>query len=193
VAKSTGRGPGMDPAFLAANNAYQALRAVDGDDLDMAVAMLSQRLGKTVGTNPSGDAGRGAGAGGVGARSDGATPSAKEFVNGKRTIKEIERIAVYAYYLAHHKDTPEFNAKDIRTFRTEVRGAGFSNLPVHMDNATKAGYLTSIGGGKKGITPRGEALVEALPNREAVEAALEAHPVRGRRGKKSARKRKGGG
>ncbi len=45
MAKSTGRGPAMDPAFEAANNAYQALKSVKGDKLEMAVAMLSQRLG----------------------------------------------------------------------------------------------------------------------------------------------------
>lgn len=193
VAKSTGRGPAVDPTFMAANNAFLALKDLEKEDLAVATAMLSQRLGVPIGAGAMGQRTGGAGTGnGQGGRAVVDTSSAKEFVRSKPTLKEIERVAVYGYYLAHHQDKPEFNGRDLDAFRKDVRGPAFSNIKVHIDNATKAGHLTSVGGGNKGITARGEALVNALPDREAVKAALEAQPTR-RRFRRTARGAKGGG
>jgi hypothetical protein len=179
----------MDPTFEAANAAFQALNRLEGKDLEIAVGLLSQRLGMEVGAG----ANRQQGTGGPkqhGSRA-GVGPSAKEFMKAKKPEKEIERVACLAYYLANHQDATEFNGKDITKLNTEARGPTFSNIGVHIQNASKAGYLTTVGGGKKGITSRGEAVVEALPDREAVKAALEAHPTRARRTRRKGKKAKG--
>ena len=173
----------LDPAFAAANAAYQALKVLAGDDLTVAVSMLSQRLGVAIGASLGSAVvlPKEAPLGGTGDQG-----SPKEFLKGKQPGKEIERVACLAYFLVHHRSVDSFKAKELQKLNTEARGPAFSNLRVHLNNATKAGYLTTVGGGKKGITSRGEALVEALPNREAVTKALSDHPTRARRRRRKA-------
>lgn len=183
----------MDPAFAAANAAYQALRDLKGDDLSAAVDMLSRRLGVAIGSPDQQQSGRqhsGAGQAHVshGQGKSGSASTPKDFMKHKQPAKEIERVACLAYFLVHHRSTDAFRSKELLELNTEARGGAFSNIAVHLDNATKAGYLTSVGAGRKGITARGEALVEALPSREEVNSALAANPTRARRkGKKAKR------
>ena len=55
-----------------------------------------------------------------------------------------------------------------------------SNASFAARNAVNNQYLAPAGGGKKQISPRGEAIVKALPDRIAVAAALKSYPVRSR-------------
>ncbi|MEU0795424.1 hypothetical protein ABZ342_35625 [Amycolatopsis sp. NPDC005961] len=123
--------------------------------------------------NPRSDAPSGAG---------GTTVSARDFMSRKKPGSQVERIACLAYYLAHHRDTPHFKSSDISALNLEAAGQRFGNLPRDLDNADRqSGYVVSAGQGAKQMTTRGEAVVEALPDREAVKAALQEHPYRQKR------------
>jgi hypothetical protein len=101
-----------------------------------------------------------------------------------------ERIACLAYYLTHHKHTATFKTRDITKMNSDAGQSNLSNPAVFVNNALKCQYLSSAGGGRKQITPRGEAVVGALPHREAVKQALSDHPLAGRRGKTTKKKKK---
>jgi hypothetical protein len=118
--------------------------------------------------------------------------TAREFLARKAPRTDIERVACLAYYLRHGRDTGEFETKDLSDLNTEAAGPRFSNVAYTASNAVKKnGYLAPAPNGKRQITPRGEALVEALPDREAVSGALEAFP-NARRRVSGSKKRKAG-
>ncbi|MFJ7215717.1 hypothetical protein [Amycolatopsis sp. NPDC098790] len=115
--------------------------------------------------------------------------SARDFMSQKKPGSQVERIACLAYYLTHHRDTAHFKASDITSLNLEAAGQKFGNLPRDLDNADRqSGYVVSAGQGAKQMTARGDAVVEALPDREGVKAALHEYPYRQKRssgGKKS--------
>ncbi len=117
----------------------------------------------------------------------GASP--KTFMAEKRPATDVERITCLAYYLAHYRSTPYFKTLELTKLNTEAAQPPFSNATVSARNAAQQTYLAAAGGGKKQITARGEALIDALPDREKAKAALDQHPMRKRRnlanGKKS--------
>jgi hypothetical protein len=69
---------------------------------------------------------------------------------------------------------PAFKTKDLTKLSTNARQPQFSNATQAAKNATRAQYLT-IGGGKRSITPLGEAVVEALPDLAKVQQVLVEH------------------
>jgi hypothetical protein len=106
----------------------------------------------------------------------------KQFLASKAPRSDVERIAVLAYYLTHARETPHFATRELNELNTEAAGPRFSNASYAASNATKKnGLLASAPGGTKQITARGEALVEALPDRQAVAVALDSMPGRPRR------------
>jgi hypothetical protein len=165
--------------------ALEALWPLDEEARGRAVAGIAGALGVTgaVGSG-AGIAGRTQfGAGGVGSSNgtgDLGTP--KQFLARKAPKTDVERITVLAYYLTHARETPHFETKDLSDLNTDAAGPRFSNAAYTASNATKKnGFLTGAPGGKRQITARGEALVEALPDREAAKAALESMPGKPRR------------
>ncbi|MEW2145288.1 hypothetical protein AB0869_21000 [Micromonospora vinacea] len=119
-------------------------------------------------------------------------PSAKEFISSKRPQSLVERVACLAYYLTHFRNVPHFKTPDIVQLNTEAASHRFGNPSRDVDNADRQnGYIVSAGNGAKQLTVRGEALVDALPDRDAVAAALKEHPHKSKRpspaGKKSPR------
>ncbi len=106
----------------------------------------------------------------------------KQFMAQKRPSSEIERITCLAYFLSHHRNTPAFKTRDLTKLNTEAAQPSFSNAAVFARNAVQAEYLSKAGGGSKQITALGEALVDALPDREKVKVAIESN--------KSSRKRR---
>jgi hypothetical protein len=97
----------------------------------------------------------------------------KQFVTAKRPETQYERVACLAYYLTHVSNTPEFKTRDITAANTSAAQPKLSNPSQVVGDATKTyKYLSSAGKGAKQITALGEAVVEALPNREAVAAAI---------------------
>lgn len=107
--------------------------------------------------------------------------SPKAFLAQKRPATDIERIVCLAYYLTNSRDTPAFKTKVLTDLNREAAQPKLSNPSATARNANNDGYLAAAGGGQKQITVRGDALVEALPDREKVKAALEAHPARRRK------------
>jgi hypothetical protein len=101
--------------------------------------------------------------------------SAKAFMVQKKPSSETERITCLAYYLYKHRGVNAFKTKDISKVNTGAAQSPFSNAAVFARNAAQAGYLAKAGGGAKQITALGEAVVEALPDREKVKAAIDAH------------------
>jgi hypothetical protein len=115
--------------------------------------------------------------------------TAKTFVAGKRPTTDVERIACLAYYLTHFRDTPQFNAKDLANLNAEAAQPKMGNITRAVNNATHQNrFLSQAGSGKKQITVIGEALVEALPDRNRVKEAFEAHGAVARRKSKPNRK-----
>jgi hypothetical protein len=106
-------------------------------------------------------------------------PNPREFMSRKKPQSQVERIACLTYYLTHYRDVQHFKASDISVLNTEAAGQKFGNLSRDFDNADRhSGYIVSAGKGAKQVTIRGEAVVEALPDRDAVKHALQEHPYR---------------
>src|SRR5262249_14399501 len=117
----------------------------------------------------------------------------RRFIAEKKPHTDVERVTCLAYYLTHMRDAPLFKTRDITQLNAEAALPRLSNPAFTVRNATQQNqFLASVGGGKKQITVRGEALVEALPERERVTEALAANPMVGRkrRGAKSRAKGK---
>ena len=98
-------------------------------------------------------------------------PTPKEFMLQKKPNTNIERVACLAYYLTHHRDTPEFNTIDINKLNTEAAQAKLSNPSNAVKHAVSAGYLAAATKkGMKQLSGPGEQYVEALPDRGAAKA-----------------------
>jgi hypothetical protein len=119
---------------------------------------------------------------------DRAEASLKDFLLSKKPGNQYERIACIVYFLEKHTELTGAKTVDISKANSDARQPKIPNAALYVKHATNTyGYLTSIGNGKKGISAKGEALVEALPDREKVTSALEDHMTK----KKSPRKAKG--
>lgn len=109
----------------------------------------------------------------------------KAFLLEKRPKSDVERVACLAYYLTHYRETPEFKTKDVTNLNREAAQPRFGNAAMAVANASHgAQFLVATSGGQKQITTRGEALVEALPERDRVQNALEVNPIVGRKRRK---------
>jgi len=169
----------------AIKRAMEVLWPLDDQGRQRAINGLAGALGVSQsGGSPSAVPGAAVGANGSG---DLGTP--KQFLATKAPLTDIERVTVHAYYLTHARAMPHFSTKDLSDLNTEAAGPRLSNTSYAASNATKkGGFLAAAPGGKKQITARGEALVEALPDRNAVAAALDSMPGKPRR--KASRKKK---
>lgn len=86
------------------------------------------------------------------------------------------------------RNTPHFKTVDISKIATEA-AYKFSNAATSVHHASVTyKYLAPAGGGKKQITALGEAVVEAMPDREKVKVAVTEHrPATKRRGRSKKR------
>jgi hypothetical protein len=171
-----------DSELDAIQAALAALWPLDEDARARAVAGIAGALGVSA-TSAAPGLGLGAGAPGIGpAEGAGDLGTPKQFLASKAPRSDVERIAVLAYYLTYARETPHFATKELNELNTEAAGPRFSNASYTASNATKkSGLLAAAPGGKKQITARGEALVQALPDRQAVTAALDSMPGKPRR------------
>lgn len=108
----------------------------------------------------------------------------KAFLTAKKPANVVERVTCLAYYLTHYRGVKQFKTSELTKLNTDASQPKLSNPAFFARNATSSQYLSLAGGGKKQITARGEALVDALPDRAAVGAALKNHPVVGRKATK---------
>jgi len=117
----------------------------------------------------------------------GSLGTAKRFYATKRPQTDVEKVTVLAFYLTYAQNKPHFKTIDLTKANTEAAGPKLSNATAAARNAVTKGLLASAGKGNKQISPLGEEVVNALPDRQAVKVALDAAPKRKRRAK-SARK-----
>jgi hypothetical protein len=137
----------------------------------------------TAGTTVANPANTGAGAAG------GGQLQPKQFMAQKRPSTDYERVACCAYYLTKYREMPRFKTANITKLNTESAGH-FSNPSLAVQHATATyHYLSPAGNGQKQLTILGEAVVDALPDREMVKAALEEHKPRRRKKRRAGKKR----
>jgi hypothetical protein len=170
-----------DPELTAMSAAHDALAGLDPEKQRRVLVWLAQKLDLS-GAGPTTQPGSPILTPQLSPSSaSGTLGSPKQFVAQKRPTTDTERVAVLAYFLTNARSTNEFKTKDISAVNKEAAQRAFSNSPYAVDNATKSGYLAPASKGAKQITTRGEALVDALPERARVQAALDENPIGGRR------------
>lgn len=125
---------------------------------------------------------------GTGAQAGDISP--KQFMAQKQPKSDMERITCLAYYLTHHQGIESFKTVELTHLNALAAQPRFSNASFTARNAVGQQYLALLGGGKKQITSRGEAVVRAMPDRNAVKAALEANPAAGKKRKLTPKKGK---
>jgi len=113
----------------------------------------------------------------------GSLGTAKQFYAAKRPQIDVEKVTVLAFYLMYAQNKPHFKTIDLTKANTEAAGPKLSNATAAARNAVTKGLLASAGKGNKQISPLGEEVVNALPDRQAVKAALDSAPKRKRRAK----------
>lgn len=133
--------------------------------------------------------GAGAGAGGASAANlSGLNP--KQFLAKKKPNTLYERIACLGYFLHTTRSTAEFGTEEIKAINKEAAQQPISNLPQRINDTTrKYGFISAAGDRNKQMTMLGDAVVEALPDREAVKAAMAEHRTVKKR-KRAAKKKK---
>ena len=157
----TGKGITIDRAV--SDDQAQAIIAIVMGGAAVAPSAATRPAGSQL--QPQGDAGQ----------------SPKLFLVQKKPSTDVERVACLGYFLAHYRNTQRFKTKDITKLNTEAAQRPFSNSAKAVNNASgRNGYLAPAGAGHKQISPLGEAVVDALPNREAVNAAIAEHSVKRR-------------
>jgi hypothetical protein len=116
----------------------------------------------------------------------------KQFLALKRPATDYERVACLAYYLTHARKIPKFKTKDMTALNTDAAQHTFSNASGAVaDATTKYRYLSSAGSsGAKQITNLGEIVVDALPDRDKVKAALAENRPKKKKKRIAAKKRK---
>ena len=183
----------IDKEFAVIQTCLNALEPLEEERRSFALQMILSRLGSSIApAGANGMAGRPAGGAVAHSAANVGTMTSKEFLRTKKPTTDVERITVLAYYLTHNRSTPHFKTQDLTALNTEAGGDKFSNAAFTAANAVKQnGYLTAAGKGKRQITPRGEDVVTALPDREAVAAVLAEQPKRKGRGRRSKSKQKG--
>jgi hypothetical protein len=113
----------------------------------------------------------------------------RSFVTEKNPKNFYQRVACIAYFLEKSRGLSELKNADINAANDEGRLGKLSNVAQFVRDATrKYGFLASVGHGKVGLSPRGEALVSALPDQERVKEALAAMPMRKKGRRRGAKK-----
>lgn len=101
-------------------------------------------------------------------------PNLEEFVFSKRSEKEVERVAVLAYYLDKYEKQQMFKTPDLEELNRKANGLPFGNITKSVNNAALRNHFFSLAGnGYKRINLYGKQVVEALPDRDKVKAVIE--------------------
>jgi hypothetical protein len=117
----------------------------------------------------------------------GGVPAPRDFVAAKNPMNEQERLTCLAYYLYKYKKMEKFSAKELKDLNSEAAQPRFNNASYIARDAVNTGYLAAVGGGKKTLSPVGERVVDAMPNREKIAEVLQKYAKKAR--KKSAAKK----
>jgi hypothetical protein len=117
------------------------------------------------------------------------------FITRKHPIDTYQRLACLAYFLEHKEGKTDIFSKDLENANTEARQIRLANTTRVLDHAARRlGFFASSSRGKKRLTSRGVAVVEALPDQAAVKTALQEYsmPKKGGRRARSHAKTKSG-
>ncbi len=169
--------------LTAMQSAYKALEPLEPDQRVRAISWLIGTLNVEAEIGPARSAMNGGALGG-GDPAAGVTTlgKPKDFILSKKPHTNVERMACLAYYLTNARGKATFKSADLVALNTEAAGPKIANPARDFDNADRSsGYLVTAGAGSKQISPRGEALVEGLPDRAAVQQAMDEHPFKQRR------------
>ena len=113
----------------------------------------------------------------------------KSFVAQKRPDGFYERIACLVYHLEKSQGETEISTKKIVQANSDARLSKMTNPSVFIKHTIHTyGYLTSLGKRKFALSARGEAVVDALPERARVDETLVANPFRKKAKKKRGKK-----
>jgi hypothetical protein len=180
-----------DPAseLKAMQDALKALSPLEAGARQRAVTWLAGALGVAT-TEGSGIDDGGLNAGGQGGAEGPTLPSnqpgelgtPRQFLAAKRPTTDVERVTCLAYYMTNVTKKPHFKTRELIELNTEAAGIKISNPSQATANAKdRNGYLAEAGGGNRQITPLGEAVVAAMPDRDAVAKAIADGPKKVRR------------
>jgi hypothetical protein len=174
----------------AMDSAYRALGSLDKDGRSRAFKWLAEALEvQILGSEPVGLSATNTNQSRTTFSNHEVQPTPREFVSQKKPEALVERVACLAYYLARYRGVNHFKTADIVALNIEAAAHKFGNPSRDVDNADRHnGYLVSAGNGNKQLTIRGEAVVEALPDRDSVKTALKDHPHKPRRSSGPSRK-----
>jgi hypothetical protein len=160
--------------------ALAALTPLDEDGRIRSVTWLAGALGVKLAQPETGRSASGVSGGDGGNSGDLGTP--RQFMAAKKPTTDVERVTCLAYYLTHVRGKPHFKTPELIDLNTEAAGTKISNPAQATGNAKdRNGYLADAGGGNRQITTLGDAVVEAMPDRTAVKAAIDAAPKKPRR------------
>ncbi|WP_305790182.1 hypothetical protein [Symbioplanes lichenis] len=113
----------------------------------------------------------------------------RDFMTQKRPQNQAEKIACLGYYLTTYRGSKFFKSADLTALNTEAAQPKFGNMPRDVDNTERSnGYIVAASNGAKQLTSRGEAVVDALPDRDAVEAARKQNPFKARKSTSGSRR-----
>ena len=169
-----------DRELKAMETTLSALQPLDAEEQQRVLDWLAAKLGLEA-SPPSDIAGGGEGVGDAGNLG-----TIKQFLNQKKPDDDVARATTLAYFLTHGTDQATYKTADLTKARVDAALANF-NMSRAVSNAQRAGYLTTAG--KRGayqVTGTGEALVEAMPDADAIKKVKE----RRKRRRKSTRTRR---
>jgi hypothetical protein len=106
--------------------------------------------------------------------------NAKAFMAQKRPTSDVYKALCLAYWLLHKKSTTTFKAKDLTDLARGDAATPFGHAAMAVSNAGRSGFFAPAGGGRKQLTPKGEGIVEALPDAAKVKEVLLTFPGRKR-------------
>lgn len=111
--------------------------------------------------------------------------TARDFLRQKNPGTDLERVACLAYFLTYSEKTPSFKTGDLMRVAVDA-GRPFLKKSTAINDALKPaiGFLASAGKkGLKQLSPRGEGVVDNLPDQDAVRKFLAENPIRKRKSK----------
>jgi hypothetical protein len=159
-----------------------SLSKLDEQQRGVVLNMAAQRLNVATSPLKPNDTLASAAASSGGTTGSGGDPTPKQFIAQKQPQTDVERVVCLAFYLTHHAGTSHFKTKNISELNTKAGEPKFSNAAVAVTNASNNyKYLSAAGSGNKQITGLGEQVVNALPDRQAVKAVLDAQKKRRRK------------
>ena len=152
-----------DRELKAMETSLSVMKPLDEGERHRVLSWLAAKLGVCASApleTPNGGAGN-MGGGGI-------QGSIKQFLKQKLPRDDVARVTALGYFLTHGSNQARWKQADLVKARIEASVTDF-NISRAISNAKRAKYLTSAGEhGLYQVTTSGEALVEAMPDGNAM-------------------------